>query len=201
MKIYRWKLLTLFIILPLLANGVDWSQGESPEWPYVDTNNDEFALKIANNGRAIYVNEYAQPFYVVLQNVSKEPKRIFEYWNSWGYQNLSFYLSFSEEGSNHALVISRLDQDFTRNFPSYLTLAPGEEVVFPITFNEQWSGLDHIPDGTSKVTLQAVYKTDPTFQSKANDIWVGIVASKALQVLLVNNGSDSKVENTMKLED
>src|SRR3989442_6607134 len=35
----------------------------------------------------------SRDFYVVLTNVSAEPQAVWEYWNSWGYQTVSFELT------------------------------------------------------------------------------------------------------------
>jgi hypothetical protein len=41
-------------------------------------------------------------FYVVLSNVSKQPQTVWEDWNSWGYQAISFQLT-TADGKKHVL--------------------------------------------------------------------------------------------------
>jgi hypothetical protein len=56
-------------------------------------------------------------FYVLLSNVSKQPQTVWEDWNSWGYQAISFELT-TADGKKH--VLSKRQQDFTKNYPSTL---------------------------------------------------------------------------------
>ena len=63
-------------------------------------------------------------FFVVLTNVSAERQAVWEYWNSWGYQTVSFELT-TEDGKK--FVVSRRQEEFTRNFPSTFLIERGEQ--------------------------------------------------------------------------
>ncbi|MDQ6653470.1 MAG: hypothetical protein M3Y84_12085, partial [Acidobacteriota bacterium] len=80
-----------------------------------------FTLAIVPNtsspeARGITVSEKKpDEFYVVLTNVSIEAQPVWMYWNSWGYQTLSFEFSMAD---GQKIGVSKRQQDFTVNFPS-----------------------------------------------------------------------------------
>ena len=143
-----------------------------------DSKNDEFEVLLAPNAGGISCFHNPSLFYVILRNKTEKPKRLFEFWNSWGYQNISFY--FYMPDGNH--VVTRKDQDFTRNFPSTYEVPGGETIVFPITFDKSWLELPNISEGESKVKMQVVYICNPSFDAKRANAWTGIVASKVYEV-------------------
>lgn len=146
--------------------------------PKVDPENDEFDVLLVPNREAISCFHEPSQFYVILKNKSDEPKRLFEFWNSFGYQNISFYFHMADG----VHVVTRKDQDFTRNFPSTYEVPAGEAMVFPMTFDEWWHELPNIAEGESKVKVQVVYKCDPDFDAKDAKAWTGIAASKVYEV-------------------
>ena len=52
-------------------------------------------------------------FYVVLTNISNEPQSVWETWNSWGSQTISFEFKF---GNNPPILVARGPEGFTMNF-------------------------------------------------------------------------------------
>jgi len=143
-----------------------------------DSKDDEFEVLLAPNGGGISCFHNPSLFYVVLRNKTEEPKRLFEFWNSWGYQNIIFYF-YMPDGDH---VVTRKDQDFTRNFPSTYEVPGGETIVFPVTFDKSWLELPNISEGESKVKMQVVYKCNPSLDAKRANAWTGIVASKVYEV-------------------
>ena len=141
---------------------------------------DELEVFLVPNAPVISVSPNPEAFYVVLKNKSKEPKRLFEFWNSWGYQNISFRFHTADG----VRVLTRKDQDFTRNFPSTYEVQGGEVTVFRIAFDERWDELSAIAEGESKVRMQVVYKCDPSPEAKEGKAWTGTVASKVYDVTL-----------------
>ncbi len=85
-------------------------------------------------------------FYVVLTNASAERQAVWEYWNSWGYQTVSFELT-TEDGKR--FVVSRRQEEFTRNFPSTFLIEPGEHQVYAIRLDEWWETHNGDPSGNS----------------------------------------------------
>ena len=168
------KALTSLLASFLIAGLATASGG----FPTVDPKHDDFEVLLSSSKGAISCFHHPSQFFVILKNKTKSPKRLFEYWNSWGYQNISFYF-YTDKGAH---VINRKEQDFTRNFPSTYEIPPGETMVFPLTFNESWDELSDIPEGESKVRIQVVYTCNPTFEAKEEKAWTGIVASKVYEV-------------------
>lgn len=142
-------------------------------------------------GRFINIaDEKADVFYVVLTNVSKETQPVFEGWNSWGYQTLSFELTLPD-GKQTVLSVS--PQNFTRNFPSTFSILPGEHQIFPIILDvaeertershTKWEMNPKVALGSqTAVTLKAVYEVAESPASKRKHVWTGRVESKACQL-------------------
>ena len=119
-------------------------------------------------------------FYVVLTNTTDEPQRIFETWNSWGYQAISFELTLA---SSKKVKMAMRDQVFTKNFASTSTIPPKGHFVFPITLNDDWQGRPEFEkEGPTTVQLKAIYEISPTFESKEYAVWAGKVESEELTV-------------------
>jgi hypothetical protein len=60
-------------------------------------------------------NEKPSDFYVVLTNTSSEQQAVWEYWNSWGYQTISFELTTAD---GKKFLVSRRE----RRFPNELSV-------------------------------------------------------------------------------
>jgi hypothetical protein len=107
---------------------------------HVDDAKAPFTLSIvpstsSTDARDITIAEnQPQEFYVVLTNVSMESQPVWEYWNSWGYQNLSFEFTMSD---GKKIVVSKRLKDFDKNFPSTFLILPGEHQVYPISFAKE----------------------------------------------------------------
>jgi hypothetical protein len=116
-------------------------------------------------------------FYVVITNVSGGPQSIWQYWNSWGYQAISFELTMAD-GKKFAL--SKKQEEFTRNFPSTFVVEPGEHQVYPIKLDEWWEThpallkTDEMP-----ITLKAVYEVSMTPEASQYKVWTGRLESRS----------------------
>lgn len=114
-------------------------------------------------------------FYVVLTNISGEPQPVWETWNSWGYQTISFELATSD-GKKY--IVSKAHEGFTRNFPSTFLVKPGEHQIYTIRLDEQWethpalTKTDELP-----ITLKAVFEVTPSPEAKEFKVWTGRVES------------------------
>lgn len=130
-------------------------------------------------------------FYVVLTNISGQPTRIFEGWNSWGYQSLSFELQLPD-GSIHRL--RKREQFFTRNGPSTFEIPPGEPMVIPIRLDDSWENLPVLrraddsclpgDGGEAPIRLRAIYQVDSTSEALKQHVWVGSVMSPSYELTL-----------------
>jgi hypothetical protein len=122
--------LLLLLVLALISPGcahetthhtslVRASRADEPKAPFT------LAIvpsKSSSDARSITLAE-KQPdeFYVVLTNVSKEAQLVWEYWNSWGYQTLSFEITLS---TGQKTIVSKRPEVFTVNFPSTFLISP-----------------------------------------------------------------------------
>jgi len=137
----------------------------------------------ANGARIRWTKSNKRNFYVVLSNVTANPQPVFEDWNSWGYQSISFDLVWA--GGKTAKVKLK-PQNFTRNAPSTYTLLPKGHQVFLITFNEEWEGKPNFKEAWAKVKLKAIYEIRATKESKEIGVWVGRIESEQIDVTIVN---------------
>jgi hypothetical protein len=120
-------------------------------------------------------------FYVVLTNISNEPQSVWETWNSWGSQTISFELKF---GNNPPILIARGPETFTRNFPSTFLIPPGEHNVYPIRLDKWWD-VRSIPKSMEMaVSLKAVYEVQVTPEAATYHVWTGRVESGNYNVAL-----------------
>jgi hypothetical protein len=113
-------------------------------------------------------------FHVVLTNISNEPQSVWETWNSWGSQTISFEFKF---GNNPPILVAKGPQGFTRNFPSTFLIPPGEHKVYPIRLDKWWD-VGAIPKSTEMpVSLKAVYQVPSTPEATTYHVWTGRVES------------------------
>jgi hypothetical protein len=110
-------------------------------------------------------------FYVVLTNVSGLPQAVWEFWNSWGYQAISFELTTTD---GHKFVVSKRPGIFTVNFPSTFLVKPGEHQVYPIQLDEWWETHPSLPKTDEMpITLKAVYEVSTTPEASQYKVWTG----------------------------
>jgi hypothetical protein len=115
-------------------------------------------------------------FYVVLTNVSAEPQAVWEYWNSWGFQTVSFELTTA---GGKKFLVSRRPEIFTVNFPSTFLIEPGEHQVYAIRLDGRWDPHPSLPktDETA-ITLKAIYEVPPTPEAAQYKVWTGRLESR-----------------------
>jgi hypothetical protein len=115
--------------------------------------------------------------YVVLTNVSGELQAVWESWNSWGYQTISFELTTAD---GKKFTVTRCQEDFTRNFPSTYVIKPGEHQVFAIRLDEWWETRPSLPKGDEAlITLKAIHEVTPTPEATKYKVWTGRVESRS----------------------
>ena len=121
-------------------------------------------------------------FFVVLTNVSPETQPVWEYWNSWGYQNISFELTTA---NGKKFVVSRNQEGFTRNFPSTFLIGPGEHQVYAIRLDEWWETHPSLPKvAETSITLKATYEVSPTAEATQYNVWTGPLESRSYKLTL-----------------
>jgi hypothetical protein len=127
-------------------------------------------------------DEKPHVFHVVLTNVSKETQPVFETWNSWGYQAVSFEFVMPD---GKQTVVSVSDQNFTVNSPSTFHILPGEHQIFPIRLDKTWEMKPKpalAPE--MEVTLKVIYEVMESSESKKQHVWAGRVESAPFKLTL-----------------
>jgi hypothetical protein len=136
-------------------------------------------------GRGISMaNKSPGYLYVVLTNISSHSQPVFEDWNSWGYQAVSFE-ALAADGRR--FVISRKSHRFTMNFPSTFIVPPGEHMVYAIALDDEWKAVPSVPiaDATPiLVTLKAIYEVKPSPEATKGEVWIGRLESRSYRVKL-----------------
>ena len=121
-------------------------------------------------------------FYVVVTNVSKEPQAVWEYWNSWGYQAISFELTTTD---GKKFVASKRQEVFTVNFPSTFLIEPGEYQVYAIRLDKSWETNPPLPKADEMpITLKAIYQVSPTPEATQYKVWTGRIESRSYNLTL-----------------
>jgi hypothetical protein len=121
-------------------------------------------------------------FYVVLTNTSNTAQPIWETWNSWGYQTISFEIT-TKDGVKH--LVSVREHAFRKNFPSVVLIPAGERKVFPITLDRQWESQPKIPKADpAPITLKAIYEVPNEKEAPQFKVWTGRIESKEYQFTL-----------------
>lgn len=136
-----------------------------------------------NVGQSImWSAKFPRAFYVVLTNVSSEPQAAFEYWNSWGYQVISFELTTADGKKS---IISKNTQDFDKNFPSTFVILPSEQMIYPIKLDSEWTARPALLKANQMpVSIRAVYEVKPTRESAEEKVWTGRLESKSYEFTL-----------------
>jgi len=126
--------------------------------------------------------EGPRDFYVVLTNVSGDTQAVWESWNSWGYQTVSLELM---TGDGKKFVVSRRQEDFTRNFSSTFLIEPGEHQVYAIRLDNRWETHPSLlKAGETAITLKAIYEVRPTPEAAQSKVWTGRSESRDYKVQL-----------------
>jgi hypothetical protein len=120
-------------------------------------------------------HDKSQDFYVVLTNVSGEPQVVWESWNSWGYQTISFEVTTA---NGKKFVLSRGPEDFTKNNPATFAVQPGEHQVYAVHLDKWWVSNPAFPKADEMpITLKAIYQVSPTREASEQKVWTGRVES------------------------
>jgi hypothetical protein len=136
-----------------------------------------------NNGASISMaHEQAKEFYVVLTNASHTSKSVWDDWNSWGYQVMSFEVTTPDGRKS---VISKRPQGFGKNGPSTFVIPPGEHQVYSIRLDDEWEVHPALPSNDEMpVSVQAVYDVQSSPEAAKYKVWVGRIESKKYQLNL-----------------
>src|SRR5207245_11798005 len=107
---------------------------------------------------------------------------VWESWNSWGYQNISFELT---TGGGRKFIVSKQQQGFTRNFPSTFLIQPGEHQVYAIHLDKRWETRPMLPKPDEMpITLKAIYEVPRTSEATQYKVWTGRIESRTYKLTL-----------------
>lgn len=134
-------------------------------------------------GRAITLFDPSQHFAVVVTNIGKKPVRLWREWCSWGYFNLYFEAT-DEKGAR--VVVRKNPREWTKNFPDWMIIPPGDHMVVDVTFDATTWGSAPLPEpGQNRtVSLRAVYESTDGEDAKENKVWTGKVSSPECEYTL-----------------
>jgi hypothetical protein len=139
--------------------------------------------KSDERGQIISAANNPGTFYVVLINDSPKAEVVWESWNSWGYDAISFEVTSSDGTTRH---LSKKKQIFTRNFPTTFSIPPAGCQVYPIQFDSTWANVPSLfPSlGDVKVTVQAIYEVQSSQEAGEYGVWVGRTVSPKYVITL-----------------
>jgi hypothetical protein len=130
----------------------------------------------------VMAQEKPEAFHVVLTNISAEAQPVFETWNSWGYQAVSFEITLPDGKTS---MLTMRDQGFSKNFPSTYLIPPGGHQVFPVKFDKAWQAKPTLPHAAEMlITLKAIYEVGETPESREKHVWTGRVESAPVKLTL-----------------
>ncbi len=124
---------------------------------------------------------------MMLENSSKEPLRVWKDSNSWG--AACWRLMRIRNGSLE-VFFQNPDQIFTKNWPTFTTIAGGEHIEYKLDLNGgNWCGFGHCTRhnergfGSDKLTFDSMdmvivmYDVPATQEARDNGVWYGVVAA------------------------
>ena len=128
--------------------------------------------------RYINLSREQSHFHVVVTNKSQQPQRLWETWNSWGYFNLRFEVA--DEKGKVLYTIEKSLREWSKNFASWVELAPGEQFVMDVDFaRERWDlpFLKTKRRGDFTLRMRAVFENKTDGDTKEHKVWTGKIAS------------------------
>jgi hypothetical protein len=137
--------------------------------------------------RSLTVLDAGTHFHVVLLNHGDKPVRLWDEWCSWGAGNLRLEMTLPD---GKRLTVRKQPQEYSKNFPSWSTLGPGEATVrevYPLATQagRAWDGFPKVgPGRTLRVKLRAVFEVPRDADTEQRGVWSGRVESKELEVAL-----------------
>ncbi len=120
---------------------------------------------------------FSKGFPVVITNLSNRPLGVWREWCSWGYFNLSLEVRTSD--GRKVQLEKKRDRGWTRNFPDWYTLDPGESVIRNIVLTDKdWKGIEDLKvTGNAKLFIRVVMDVSTTDESKEKGVWSGKIVS------------------------
>ena len=129
----------------------------------------------ADDGKQqIMLGSGSSRFHVVLTNISAAPIKLWKDSCSWGYANLWFE---SVDQAGKIVQIKKRPKGWNKNFPEWVTLAPGEHWVLEVKLDDKtWQNWP-LATPAKTINLTAVFESVHTEQAQAHGVSRGKVRS------------------------
>lgn len=130
-------------------------------------------IAVPQRGAVVARDDHSH-FSVVIENVSAQPQKVIDEWNSWGYFNLRF--EYTTAGGEKRRI-EKQGRDWSKNFLTTTTLQPGEVLVWDVYLDPAvWSDLPVPEKGEQTVTIRAVFTQEDPKDPKEK-VWQGTAES------------------------
>ncbi|MEO0472439.1 MAG: hypothetical protein AAF206_22640 [Bacteroidota bacterium] len=131
--------------------------------------------------REIHLARY-QHLHVILTNLSRDTKRIWKDWNTWGYFNLRLEW-MDAQGITHK-INRTTPKAWDGDFPDFWTIPPGESLVLNVDMSSgRWNGFPDLYGESIPASLKAIYENKPDELSADFGIWTGRMISSPVEVV------------------
>ncbi len=159
-------LLATLLTAWMISFNYSWAQGTSGS-PSIE-------LCGLHNVRTI--NLYDKRLFVLIENKTKAPIKIWREQSSWGWGNISLEV----RSGTHSLAVVRREVAWDKNVPVTLILQPSDVFVREIDLQDsswQWSSVVNFCKKNPNPTISAKFKISDEQEAKKAGIWIGSIAS------------------------
>lgn len=118
-----------------------------------------------------------------LRNDSSRPVRIWEEWNSWGWEVIHFEIKVPEKGEIF-FIKKNPTSDWTINHPSFIEILPGKSVELKLQLSNDWivdEKLAKVKD--TPVLVKVIFQINESVEAKTNAIYTGTLESAWIKSL------------------
>jgi len=156
-------------------------------WPTTVTGNnivhlsDDMSLEAQAWART---NAFRVDFFACIKNVSTNTLSFYDEWNSWGFYQLKIICYGGRE-----IWIPKQSGVWYRNFPSWVSLHPGEALRIPVAFEDAlWDGVAKAKSEKYTTAIRVFYDqfaTPHAIFGDSENLWQGSVFSPLYDIGMV----------------
>ena len=115
-------------------------------------------------------------FFVILKNRSTQEYRFWELRNSWGWRSISILLK--EGGAGKAEILRRKTRAWTRNFPSFSRIPPGQELKLAIDLRDgTWVVPQSVDLASKSYSVGVQIEIEFSAEAEKHGVFIGILES------------------------
>lgn len=154
----------------------------------MNTVNEPLSISISapvkDGKRIIELYKPEDHFHVVIRNNSDQPIELWSPNSSWGFNNLSFEITTSNE---EKFILKKVEREWDKNFPGHFSIEPYNYFVIDVNFyDDTWqnfpvqfeNGLDN------KIKLSAIYQIEQTIKARELHIWLDKIVSEKKEYVI-----------------